>query len=90
MGIVEQFVSLLHGPHELFHEFVVDSLYMLAVHVPKVPEECRRPELQLEKILKERIEQLETEDKEAYEVGSSFLPTPVSCCYSTMATDCTI
>ncbi|KXJ14596.1 hsp70-binding protein 1 isoform X1 [Exaiptasia diaphana] len=67
MGIVEQLVSLLHEQHELFHEFIADSLAILSENLPKVVQECQRPQLQLEKILHERIHELEKEDKEAFE-----------------------
>ena len=63
MGIVEQLVCLLHEPHEIFHEYILDALVILADSQPKVVQECQRSDLHLEKVLHDKMQ-----DKDAFEV----------------------
>lgn len=56
MGLVEQIVALLHTPHDESHEFLLSALYGLITEHEASKNECHRKELQLETLLKERLE----------------------------------
>ena len=58
VGIVDQLVWLLHGPHAAHHEHVMSALVNLATDNAAVQQDCRRPELQLQTLLKTRLETL--------------------------------
>ena len=69
MGMVEQLVALIHGPQQPFHEHVLSVLVWLVKDSPQIVEECRRPEFNLETILRKKVSTLTEEDKEKYQVG---------------------
>nr|UST29469.1 hsp70 [Haliclona caerulea] len=66
MGMVDQFVGLLHGPQESFHEHVLSAFVVLVTDNPRAVEECRRPELRLDELLDNKIQELKKQDKEAH------------------------
>ena len=68
MGIVEQLVVFLQQPNELFHEHVLDVLVHLAEGSPRAVEEFCRPDLKLEVLLRDKVEQFKNENPEKYMV----------------------
>jgi hypothetical protein len=68
MGMVDQLVSLLHGPHESFHEHVLNALVVLVSDNPRAVQECHRPELRLEEVVNDKILELGKQNDDAYEV----------------------
>ena len=59
MGAVEQLASLLQAPHAPHHEHIMKALNSLVSDQnAHALSECRRPELELEATLKERVKLL--------------------------------
>ena len=69
MGFIEQLVGLLHKPQKSSHEHIIRLLSDFLNDYPQSIDECRRPEFQLEKLLKAKITFMVEEDADRYEVS---------------------
>lgn len=58
MGFVTQLSSILHSPHDHFHEHVMAAMLTIVQDNPAGIEECAKPELGLQVLLTERKEML--------------------------------
>ena len=68
MGMIEQLVVLLQQANEPFHEHVLSVLVNFVQECPKAVEECRRPEFNLDALLREKVAQYKKEDPDMHEV----------------------
>ena len=71
MGFVEQLVGLLHKPLKSSHDHVIRLLTDFVSDYPQAVRECRRPDFNLEELLKTKITSMTQEDADRYEVNLS-------------------
>jgi len=68
MGAMEQLIGLLTMEHRAFHEQLIIALYHLVTENNRAQAECRRPELALKSLLRDRKRSLD--GKEEFQVCS--------------------
>ena len=68
MGMVEQMITILQGPHNRHHEHVVNILLKLVSSYPPALEDCQKEKYGLRQTLENRQRYLQETDPEAYEV----------------------
>ncbi|XP_061174397.1 hsp70-binding protein 1-like [Saccostrea echinata] len=62
-GMIDQLVGVLSEEHNSFHEHNLAALLSIVMDHQRAIEECQRPELELEKKLRERIQFLKDKDE---------------------------
>lgn len=80
MGLVEQLVGVLHGEHRPFHEHLMSALCSIVSDCESAKSECRRPELGLDELLKERFHLIQ--GKPEFEEELDFISQLQKICFS--------
>ena len=68
MGMVEQMIAILQGPHDRYHEHVTNILLKLVSDYPPALRDCQQDKYGLRQTLENRQNYLQKIDPEAYEV----------------------
>lgn len=80
MGMIEQLIALLHGEHSSFHEYLMAALVNIVEDNPRSAQACTQPELQLAKLLQERIHHIS--GKEEFEEEKQHAERLMYLCFS--------
>lgn len=68
MGFIDEIAALLHSEHDASHEYLASTLFSLITSTDKAKQECRREELGLERVARDRIEEMKDQPQNAKEV----------------------
>ncbi len=68
MGMVEQLITIIQGPHDRHHEHVLNILLKLVSSYQAALKDCQQEKYGLRKTLESRKHYLRETDPEAYEV----------------------
>ena len=80
MGMVEQMIIIIQGPHDQHHEHVLNILLKMANSYPPALKDCQQEKYGLKETLESRKHYLQETDPEAYEVQSTLvLPGFLKC-----------
>ena len=73
MGMIEQLIAVLHSPHDIYHEHVLNILVKFVTSFPPALQDSRKEKYGLRQTLNARKQYLEKEDPEAYQVRNCLL-----------------
>ena len=82
MGMVEQIVIIIQGPHDRHHEHVLNILLKLVSSYPPAPKDCQQEKYGLKETLENRKHYLQESDAEANEEEISYCIQLIKLCFT--------
>ena len=68
MGMVQQLIAIIEGPHDRHHEHVLNTLLKLVSSCPPALKDCQQEKYGLRQTLENRKHYLQETDPETFEV----------------------